>query len=127
MLQVVAVDLANWVFQALRQPDLVRVHEDPLHRVATVAFNRVSSRLASCWGWLCRRSTGDNSAVLRTKLRAPVPGGHETCQTAQLCSWRPHEPLCPSCTLVAGKATRHHKRPLTAALPAHWQQAIDSP
>ena len=28
MLQVVAVDLANWVFQALRQPDLVRVHED---------------------------------------------------------------------------------------------------
>ena len=37
------MDLANWVFQALRQPDLVRVHDNPMHRVAIVAFNRVSS------------------------------------------------------------------------------------
>ena len=65
------MDLANWVFQALRQPDLVRVHEDPMHRVAIVAFNRVSSRLVLYWGVASQAVDGQQPRCAEDKAQEP--------------------------------------------------------
>ena len=116
MLQVVAVDVANWVFQALRQPDLVRVHEDPMHRVAIVAFNRVGSTLALYWGLLCR---GQRAATLLRRGLIPEPQSQAAVRPARVPGssaggWQGH---LSSCRTI---------EPLAAALPARWQQAMDS-